>query len=88
MVGIALIDNLGGGGRLQIAVIMRRHDDEAGAALLRLPDGLSGGYAAALGFLTFGEDDAVALLWVAADGHGLASELRVVPLLHAGVEII
>ena len=62
-----------------------RKDVEAGALLLRLPDGLPGLYAPGLGRPVFGQDDAMALLHISTHGQGLATELRVMQFLDAGV---
>jgi len=87
-VGVGDIEFPGGGGNLQVAVIMGRDHQQVRASLLGLPDGLARGDAVCLGLIALGQDDAVAGGRVAADGHRLAPESGVVQALHRCVKIV
>ena len=82
MVRVADVDVPHGAGDLQVALEVGRHDEQAGTAQLSFPDGLAGFDAELFGLLALRQYDAVAQLGVAAHGHGLAPELRAVPLFY------
>ena len=67
---------------------MGRQKHEAGALLFGLPDRLSRLYSVLFGGLILGQDDAVAGLRVAADGHRDLPQSGLVQQLHRGVKAV
>ena len=67
---------------------MRWQQDEAGALLLGLPDGLRRFDAAALRRFIFCQDDAVALRRIAADRDGKLAQIRMAQKLAGGVKAV
>ena len=67
---------------------MGRQKHEAGALLFGLPDRLSRLYSVLFGGLVLGQDDAVAGLRVAADGHRDLPQSGLVQQLHRGVKAV
>ena len=70
----------------QVERIVGRDDDQTGAFLPRLPERLPGLDAIPFGAVVFGEDDAVALLDVAADRKGFLAQGGPVERLHRRIE--
>ena len=68
--------------------MVRRQQDEAGALLLGLPDGLRRFDAAALRRFIFCQDDAVALHWIAADRDGKLAQVGMTQKLAGGVKAV
>ena len=68
--------------------MVRRQQDEAGALLLGLPDGLRRFDAAALRRFIFCQDDAVALRRIAADRDGKLPLFRPAQKLAGGIEAV
>ena len=87
-VGILIVDRVDAAGIVLVQGVMRRQQDEGGTFFLRLPDRLGGLDAEGLSALVLGEDDAVALLGVAADRDGHVPQLRTAEQLHAGKKAV
>ena len=58
--------------------MIRRHNDQIGTDLPRLPDGHGRLYSAALCLGRFRQHNAVARFRIAADGDGLSAQFRMI----------
>ena len=83
--GILLVDAAHFAAEAHVEIEIRRHADQLRAFLLRLPDGFAGFDAVSLGDRVLGQDDAVARLHAAADGHGLIADLRRIQAFDGGI---
>ena len=86
LVGVALVDLVDQPGVFDVLPPVGRHEGEAGAFALCLPDRLGGGHAEFFGPLVFGEDDAVTAFRVAAHRHRHLFQLGAQERLHRGVK--
>ena len=73
-IGVLAVDGVDLARIAHVEVMVRAHEHEVRAFLLRLIDRLRRGDALPLGKLVFGEDDAVAFLGFAADRHRNVSQ--------------
>ena len=87
-VGVLPVDGVDPPGILAVKMVMGRQQNQGGALLLGLPDGLGGLDAVFLGVLVLGQDDAVAGGGIAADGHRQIQQLRMAQQLHRGEKAV
>ena len=87
-IGVLGVDAVDDGGKMPVPFPVGRQQHQIRAFALCLPDGLGGAHPKGLGRLVLGQDDAVAGLRVAADGHRFLFQFRVFQQLHAGVKAV